>query len=74
MEEVWPPWSDRRGTGTSSVAIRARSGVMIMQELGELLAKAFIALCVVPGNHGVPEQLFLNLGRQLGPYMNYGGA
>ena len=53
-------------------ALRAR--VIVVQEFGELLAQAFVALAAMADHQRMLEQLLLDLGRQLRPHMDGGGA
>ena len=47
---------------------------MIVQELRELLAQAFVALALMPSNDGVLEDLLLHLLGKRGPEMSDGSA
>jgi hypothetical protein len=48
--------------------------MVIVQELGELLAQTFITLAAVARTNGVFEQFFLDRHRQFGPDMRDGLA
>jgi hypothetical protein len=46
----------------------------VVQEAGQLLAQALVALALVPDHDGVLEQFFLDLGWKLAPQMHGGRA
>ena len=43
---------------------------MVVQELGELLAQAFVAFALMPGDDRVFEDLFLHILGKVGPHVS----
>src|SRR5262249_26535945 len=62
-----PARSRRRSVPACPASARCRAFVVIVQELRQLLAQAFVSRALVPELDGALEQLLLNFLRKLAP-------
>jgi hypothetical protein len=60
--------------GLASHSLVSRTWMLVVKELGELLAKGFISLSVITSHDGPFEERFLNIAGKATPGANDGAA